>query len=240
MIIIFFFVINTLHIHGAANKYETLVDIGNESAFQNLEQIYSLSKVTYRTRNTPGNENNTYRPTTFIFVDGPVDITGDDIPDIGFTHPYVETGYNFIILLQEKNTLMNEAVPVSNSNVSLTITLWDDSGIRYVNETNMKTSYQGRIDFNFTGFRSDDGISIYTQGLGASGKAFFKFQGNDIFGAAEEELDLNYIARPIDIDMNIYDPPEPESFFTQHMFLVGGFMIYAIITILIGVFICKK
>ena len=242
MIIISFFIINTFHIHGVANKHGTFVDIGDESTFITLDQICSLSNVTYRIRNTRDHENYTNRPTMIILVDGPEDVTGDDIPDIGFINPNVETGYQFSILLQEKNPLVNEAVPVSNSNVSLSITLWDASGIRYINTTTMKTNNLGRIDFNFTGFRSDDGISINTPGLGACGKAFFQFQGNDTFGASEEELDLNYFARPIPLYVEWSCPPkpEPESFFTQHMFLVGGFVIYAIITILIGIFICKK
>ncbi|MDP6155142.1 MAG: DUF4129 domain-containing protein [Candidatus Thermoplasmatota archaeon] len=135
---------------------------------------------------------------TYIkIVDIPEDVTGDEISDIGYVNPNVETGYQFSILLLEKNTLLNEPVPVNGTMVSLTVTLWDDSGIRYINLSNMKTNYLGRIDFNFTGFRSVDGISIQTPGLGASGKALIEFKGSGYLTKSDEEIDLNYIARPI-------------------------------------------
>ena len=156
-------------------------------------------------------------------IDEPEDVTGDGIIDIGFTKGWQETGYRFNIQLLEKNTLLNEPVPVGNGTVTLTITLWDDKGGRYINSTSRTTNGLGRADFNFTGFYSNEGIQIYDEGLGASGKALLEFRGNVYLTKSEEERDLNYISKPI--------PPPEEKWYQTTPFLVGLAIFFVLLII---------
>ena len=169
---------------------------------------------------------------TYIeLLDEPEDVTGDGIADIGYVNGREETGICFEILLLEKNPALNEPVPVGNGTITLTITLWDDKGGRYINSTSRTTNGLGRAVFNFTGFCSNEGISI-DEGLGASGKALIEFKGSTHHMESDEEKDLNYLAKPI--PRYIYDP-EDEFPTIVILFGIGG-VIFLIIVILIGKF----
>ena len=164
--------------------------------------------------------------TQIKIVEKPDDVTGDEIPDIGYLKGKKEIGYKFSMLLLEKNTLLNEQVPVPNGTVTLTITLWDDKGSRYVNITTLKSDSQGRVDFNFsTGFYSN-GVQIREPGLGASGKAFFEFRGSTYLTKIEYEEDINFIARDKEIpaptiwDSDWWTKEHPEALVGLSIFLV--------------------
>ncbi len=141
-------------------------------------------------------------------IESPEDITGDGVGDIGYTKSNYESGYRYSLLILEKNTLLNEQIPVPNGTVTLTITLWDDKGGRYINTTKLKTDVRGRVDFNFTEFKSNEGVNIDERGLGASGKAFMEFKGSNYLTKSDEELDVNFMPRPPKpIPDEIWDSP---------------------------------
>lgn len=166
---------------------------------------------------------------TYIeLLDEPEDVTGDGIADIGYVNGREETGIYFEILLLEKNPAVKEPIP--NGTITLTITLWDDKGGRYINSTSRVTNGLGRAGFNFTGFYSNEGIQINDEGLGASGKALIEFKGSTHHMESDEERDLIYLAKPI--PRHIYDP-EDEFPTIAILFGIGG-VIFLIIVILIG------
>ena len=171
---------------------------------------------------------------TYIeILDEPEDVTGDGFADVGYIRGYEETGYRFNILLLEKNTLLNESVPVPNRTVTLTITLWDDKGGRYINSTSMVTNGMGRAYFNFTGFFSNEGIQIKEPRLGASGKALIEFKGSTYLKESDEERDLNYLARA-----RIFHQHDPDGDPSATVIIFGfGSVIYLIIAILIGKYV---
>ena len=159
----------------------------------------------------------------------PEDVTGDGIPDIGYVKGAYESGFRYGMLLLEENTLLNEQVPVPNGTVTLTITLWDDKGGRYINTTTGKTDIRGRVDFNFTEFMSNEGVSIDEPGLGASGKVLFEFKGSDYLTKTNIEEELTYIGRPV--------PPDEGDWWLQPAFLIGAGIFLLILIIVMVVLI---
>jgi len=149
------------------------------------------------TRMDEKNWTNVLQETFINIIDKPKDTTGDGISDIGYVNGNNDTSFSFIIQVLAKNATSNEMDPISNGTVRLTITLWDDRGGRYINTTSVRTSAIGLAVFNYTGFKSDRGIHINDYGLGASGKVHFRYVGETTNINSTEELDIEYIARPI-------------------------------------------
>ena len=170
---------------------------------------------------------------TFITVtERPEYLTGDGIPNIGYVKGAYESGFRYCILLMEENPHLNESVPVPNGTVTLTITLWDDRGGRYINTTTRKTNVRGRADFNFTEFRSNEGVSIAEWRLGASGKVYFEFRGSNCLTGSGYEEEVTYRGRPFDpyddYDGNGYIDP------CFCFMFCGGSIFYVVFVIIIG------
>jgi len=198
----------------------------------NVQEGRRVVTGTYRVEEGhPDSRDVIIRTDTYIeLLDEPKDVTGDGIADIGYINGREETGIRFEILLLEKNASQKESVPVPNGTITLTITLWDDKGGRYINSTSRITNGLGRAGFNFTGFCSNEGITIDEEGLGASGKALIEFKGSTHHVESDEDRDINYMAKPR--PRFEYDP-EDDFPTIAIMFGIGG-VIFLIIVILIG------
>ncbi len=142
--------------------------------------------------------------------------------DIGYTKSdKEESGYRFVVLLREKNTLSVEPVPISNQKITLTIKLRDENGVNYINETTRTTDDNGKAIFNFTHFQHRDGARITIEGLSADGNWYLSFPGKNIPQTIEGKTSKGWIGStyPADLQRNqekihfeekpiVYPPPE--------------------------------
>ena len=128
-------------------------------------------------------------------IEEPMDVTGDEVADIGYVWGDDQAGYSFKFRLFEKKCLESDTVPIENVPVTLTVTLWDDIGARFTNVTTRTTDKEGYVEFRFPFFISIEGIFIDSPGLGAAGQARLEFEGSDYYTGHHINVDLNYMAK---------------------------------------------